>query len=455
MPPRRPPPPHPVLAYIPKPLRDLWSFIGFAIGQFYADNLNLAAGALTYTTLLALVPLLVITFAILSGFPAFDVARQRMENLFFEFLVPEAGADVASYLTQFSGNASNLTAVGVIGLAITAIMLLSTIEWTLNRVWRVERPRGLGVRLLIFWTILTFGPLLLGASFALTNSSLGKLAFWAQTGVSPSQQQPVWSQVVSGLVGVVVAILICTLLFKLVPARRVRFRDALIGGTISGVAFKLLSLSFNAFLTSGSTYQTIYGAVAVFPIFLLWIYASWTVVIYGAVVAACFPDWWKTRNAVPADDLTPGERLAVAMAILGTLLDQSKQGGPVTIDTLEDAAPIQARDDVLEKLHESNFVVATGNEDVYLARDLHVTTVAELTRALDLSLSTPSRHSGEGDTSRSRAFASIGHRTGRLPILLARVVEAETRILDQSIADVLEGVELSAPAVVTFDKEAR
>jgi membrane protein len=174
---------HPHPERKPRSLRNLMSFIIYAARRFLADGMMLSAGALTFSTLLALVPLMVIAFAILSGFATFDPARARMESLFFEIFVPEVGAGVGNYLSEFSSNAANLTALGIVALAVTAVMLLWTIEATLNQIWRIEKPRSMRTRVLIYWTVLTLGPLLLGASFVLTSSTFNTLSQWARDGV--------------------------------------------------------------------------------------------------------------------------------------------------------------------------------------------------------------------------------------------------------------------------------
>lgn len=435
---------NPLLRHVPGPVREFGSFVLFAIRRFFADNLSQAAAALTYTTLLALVPLLVITFAILSGFPAFDEARERMREIVFTFLVPEATTEATEYIRRFTSAASNLTAVGVVALAITSVMLLSTIEFTLNRVWRVERPRALGIRILTFWTILTMGPLLLGASFALTSNPLPALSTWLEGGGEILGE--VSRQSRPGLLWIADAALLSvvfTLIFKLVPARRVRVRDAAIGGLVAGVAFKILAWGFNSFLTSGSTYETIYGALAVFPIFLLWLYASWTVVLFGAVFAASFPDWWAARTASYAENLVPSERLAVAMAVLGTFYREAQEGGALSHDALEAAVPLQARNEVMEQLRETGYVVVTEADELFLARDLHRTTVADLAR--DLGISLIDRPGERPDGEKVQIPDSLFTGTGTLAPLLRRVAEAETAILGEPVAKVLTSREEDLP----------
>mgnify|MGYP001252216651 CR=1 FL=1 len=148
---------------------DIGNYVYYAVRRFYADQGAQSAGALTYTSLLAMVPLLAIAFAIFSAFPAFEAIQDRFEAMLFENLVPEVGYEVRSYIADFTENTTNLTAVGVVALGVSAVLLLAMIEATFNRIWRVQRSRPVVSRLLIFWTMLTLGPLLLAASFSLTS----------------------------------------------------------------------------------------------------------------------------------------------------------------------------------------------------------------------------------------------------------------------------------------------
>lgn len=218
---------------------DIGSFLYYTMRRFVSDGLGQAAGALTYSTLLALVPLLVIAFAVLSGFPAFDPVKIRMQEMFFGILVPEVGSDVRTYISDFTSNASDLTVAGIIALPVTAVLLLSTIEATLNQVWRVSRPRPLVVRLLTFWAVLTMGPLLIGASFTLTTDMMRPLQDWARdAGYIPAVQlRADWPRKVLALVNTTI---VFTLLYCVVPAVQVRIRNAVIGGAFAAVAFQVL-----------------------------------------------------------------------------------------------------------------------------------------------------------------------------------------------------------------------
>lgn len=414
---------------------NLTSFTVYAARRFIADNMTLSAGALTFSTLLALVPLMVIAFAVLSGFATFDPARDRMETLFFEIFVPEVGAEVGNYLTEFSGNATNLTAFGIVALAVTAVMLLWTIEATLNQIWRVEKPRSTRVRVLIYWTVLTLGPLLLGASFVLTSGTFATVAQWAREGVGVEQTERTLPTL-GMLYALLTQFLTFTLLFKIVPARQVRLRDAAVGGLIAGVGVQILRWGFDSFLTRGSTYETIYGAVAILPIFLFWLYLSWIVVILGAVFAASLPDWWKTHDVEFDRKLSQPQRLLAAVAVLSVLARRARQGETASLKDLQDTAPLDLRDELFERLLEMGYIVVTEDDRLSLLRDLHMTSIADLAWDLKLSLGARMPIVVEADPSAVQRH-DVSQTRGVLPKLLQDLHEAEAGILSPSLHDLI------------------
>jgi len=426
---------HRLLDLVPRFLVDSVSFIIYSARRFIADGMALAAGALTFSTLLALVPLMVIAFAILSGFATFDPARARMEALFFEIFVPDVGAEIGNYLTEFSRNAANLTAFGIVALAVTAVMLLWTIEATLNDIWRVDKPRSMGVRVLIYWTVLTLGPLLLGASFILTSGTFTTLTQWAREGVGLERTE----QALPTL-GVFFALatqsLALMLLFKVVPARPVRLRDAAVGGLIGGAGVQVLRWGFDAFLARGSTYETVYGAVAILPIFLFWLYLSWIVVILGAVIAASLPEWWKTRNAIPNQTYAPPQKLKAAVAILSILARHARSGDTASHEQLQDAAPLDIRDELFQGLRTSGYIVITEDHRVGLMRDLHITSVGDLARHLGLSLGDCTHRGMEPESSSHRCAEGSPDSAVLIP-MLQELHDAEDAILARSLNDVI------------------
>jgi membrane protein len=414
---------------------DIANYVVYAVKRFYRDQGAQAAGALTYTTLLALVPLLAIAFAIFSAFPAFEAVQDRIEAVLFENLVPEVGNEVRGYITSFTRNTTNLTAVGVIALGVSAVLLLATIESTFNRIWRVERDRPIVVRLLIFWTMITLGPLLLGASFSLTTDVFASLRTLASEGAQlvPIDLEGDGLGLFDATVAALLQTVAFTVMFMVVPARSVRLRDALIGGAISGIVFEVLKWGFRAYLTSFPTYQTIYGAMAVIPIFLIWLYLSWTVVLVGAVFAASFPEWWRSRDPTVGMELSPAHRLEAAIALLVVIAGRARSGGVVDAEALADAVPLDARDSVVEALRTRSYVAATDQDGFTLARDLRHTTVADLAHDLDLTLGLDVRDSADAEVA-----AKLDTKLGPVPTMLRDLGDAERRIMGLSLAEVID-----------------
>ncbi|MBM86436.1 MAG: hypothetical protein CMM47_10500, partial [Rhodospirillaceae bacterium] len=323
----------------------------FALRRFVQDRGMHSASSLTYMTLLSLVPLLAIVFAIFAAFPAFEEIRVQLERAIIENLVPGADIQIRDYLNKFLKNTARLGTIGVVTLGLTALLLLANIEATLNRIWRVKRTRSLITRFLIYWSVLTMGPLLLGAGITLTTN----IASIAQDGLSVAglsarglldDKDGIGDEFLSMACQV-----ICFMfLFAIVPNCRVAWRDALIGGFVSGAGFQILKAGFTWYLANVFTYQTIYGAMAVFPIFLIWLYFSWWVILLGAVFAASFPDWWMVRGPPPGTLPSPASTLAVGIRLLGILRDASSRSGALSAEQIAERTAVRNIDQILRAL---------------------------------------------------------------------------------------------------------
>lgn len=411
-------------------LREVAEYAGFALLRFYRGGGMQSAAALTYTTLLALVPLLAIGFAIFSAFPAFESARAAIEGLIFENLVPELAGPVRTHLNSFMRRASDLGAAGTIGLAVSAILLLATIESTFNQIWRVERQRPFLIRVLTFWAVLTLGPILAGLTISSTSDVFTSLRqTWTEAGLD-AESLDLGGGLRDHVVAVVLQGVGFTLLFMMVPNRSVAWRDALIGGALSGAAFEGLKQGFGWYLSAFPTYQTIYGAMAAIPIFLIWVYASWTVILLGAVFAASFPDWWRSRNLETEQELGSARILSVALSILAVLWRQSKESGPVKEAALEDVAHAEAVSQVLDRLQTAGFVARTENERFLLARDPASASVYELYLGLGCASAPVDASNGEVEP----AIAG----------LLETLSKAERKALEQPIAQLLQDLDTGA-----------
>lgn len=237
------------------------------------------ASALSFATLLALVPLVTVVFSALSMFPVFEAWALMLEEFVYQNFVPAAGEVIREHLQRFTEHTGKLTVIGLAFLVLSALLLLSTIEETFNEIWHVESGRGLTQRVLAYWAVLTLGPLLIGVSLSIT-SYLVSLTFVSE--------QNMFAQAHSYLLSVspfVLEVIAFIILYVVVPNCDVRFRDALTGGIVAALLFELSKRGFAWFVLNFSSYQIIYGALATIPIFLIWIYISWSVVLMGAAVA--------------------------------------------------------------------------------------------------------------------------------------------------------------------------
>lgn len=258
------------------PIRWLRLFARRFLHTVYRADCLMVAAALTYTTLLALVPLLTITVLVFHNFPAFEKVGESLEEFLSANLLPEAVSRLVTlYSREFIANSTRLSMIGTVMLIVTALILLSTIESAFNRIWRVRRARTLGARLVTYWFVLTAGPLLFGIGVYLTTQLAKE------------------SLKLTGHVGLATPLVSFFLiwgffwaLYQLVPHRPVRSRDALLAAFITTGAFLFLQRGFAIFIARFATYDLVYGAFAALPIFLVWIYLLWTIILLGAALAA-------------------------------------------------------------------------------------------------------------------------------------------------------------------------
>jgi membrane protein len=277
--------------------------------RFREDRLGLTASSLTFTTTIALVPLVTVTLALFTAFPIFGKVQGAVQAWLVQSLVPDAiSRQVLGYLTQFAGKASRLGAAGLAALFISAIALVLTIDRTLNGIWRVRRPRKLGQRVLIYWAVMTLGPLLFGLSLSVTSYAL-----YASRGLVSGVPGAV--QFVLDLLEFVVLAAGLACLYRFVPNVPVRMAHAVAGGVFAALGFELAKRLLAWYLGLMPTFSAIYGAFATVPILLVWIYLAWLVVLLGAVFAAHLPSLLSPVHRQP----TQGWSFQLALEVLQQL----------------------------------------------------------------------------------------------------------------------------------------
>ncbi len=279
-----------MMHFIAQTLRQLGRFLVHVARRLDQDSCLQIASSLTFTTLLALVPLVTIALTLMSAFPVFSGLGEQIQTFLLANILPDAaGKVVAAYIEQFTGQAGRLTALGTAALAVTALMMMFTIEGTFNSIWRVSRARPLTQRILVYCATLTFGPVLIGASLSITS-------YLISTSLGVARQAPLAGTLIIRLAPFVLTCAAFTFLYYVVPNRTVRLRHALLGGFIAALAFEIMKRGFALYIAKFPTYTLVYGAFAAIPIFLLWIYFSWVVIVVGALITALAPDFAVLRD---------------------------------------------------------------------------------------------------------------------------------------------------------------
>jgi membrane protein len=335
--------------------------------RFYDERGAQSAGSLSFTTLLSIVPLFTVALALSTAFPVFDDAMTTLQLFLFENFLPDADGleTISDQLLSLSEQAGRLTAIGLLFLLVTSVMLMLTIDETLNRTFRVRRRRPLAQKLIMYWSVLTLWPVLIGTSLSLTPFLFGA------------------SSSVLRLVPFVFTWAALTLLYLVVPYRHVELRHAACGALLAGIAFEIAKRAFAVYLSKFPTYTLIYGAFATLPIFLVWIYVSWLVVLAGAIFSAMLPGY---RVITSERNRAPGRELSEALDILGVLARAQDAGHVLPLTRIARQAEVMPErcEQVLERCAELGWVAKTEKDGWVLARDADTIRVADVYRAFVL-----------------------------------------------------------------------
>jgi len=352
-------------------LNRLAAFWHYFWRRFDESHCTHSAAALSYTTLLALVPLLALSLAVFTAFPAFHEVSDKLMNAAFELLVPAARETIQQYVYTFAEKAKKLTGPGVLFLIVTALMLMVTIERALNEIWCAPPYRTLHRRLMVYWSVLTLGPLLVGAGIVLTSRIVATAHLEEQPGPELLKLLPFLLEGVA-----------FTLLFLVVPNARVKVRLAVAGGFLSAALFEAAKAGFAAYITHFPTYEAIYGALAAVPIFLVWLYLSWMVTLLGAQFTFCLHTF---RYGDPAQAAPlPEHDLDLAYQVLRQIWRGQRQGSGSDESELIRSLPHidpATLDRVLHRLRRHRWVARDEEGYWLLRRDPHLHSLLDLYRS--------------------------------------------------------------------------
>lgn len=294
-----------------------------------ADDVRLAqvAGGLTFTTVLSIVPLLAVALSLFTAFPLFADFRASLEKDLLRGLLPAQYAPtILGYLNQFASKAGRLTTFGLVFLVCTALAMILTVDRVFNDIWQVRTRRPLVQRVLLYWSLLTLGPIVLGASLSAMSTVMSMSAGWTARLPDIVLTLLTYTPFVLGVTAVAA-------MYVVVPNRKVLWRDAWIGAGVAAVLGELMRDGFAWYIKTG-TVAGIYGAFAVFPLFLLWIYLSWGVILFGAAIAATLP---MLRAVRFADETRAGNAFVTAVALLRVLFAARARGendGRIALEAL-------------------------------------------------------------------------------------------------------------------------
>ena len=347
----------------------------YLLNRLVEDRLNASAAALTFVTLFALVPLLTVTLSIASALPAADNIEDKLSEFLLQFLLPESSTQVVEYLSTFISQARSLTAFGVIILLVSAILMLRNVEKALNDIWRNRANRKPLASFLLYWAVLSLGPAAIGFGLGIRAYLFAATNDWGGVDLYGL------GSVLISLLPFVISAMGLTFLYVVVPNCQVPLRHAMVGGVFAAVTFTVARMLFTAVMAQ-SSYTLVYGAFAAVPLFLLWIYVTWIIVLIGGVLAHSLSAYQTEEQA-----LTPtlmkaldilylfwrAQRKGLGIAELEVLSANDVLPGGIDADSWRRIRDILISEQLLKRLDRGHYL---------LSRDLHHFTLAELAELL-------------------------------------------------------------------------
>lgn len=338
-----------------------FQFVLFVIRRFEADRCREQAGSLTYTTLFAVVPMLTVFLVIISSIKALEPARQQLQQLIYSNFLPKTTIAFDKAFNAFTDKSSNLTIIGILFLFVTTVMMLTSIETVFNRIWRVRETRGGIVGFMRYWTIISLGPILLGSAFVI-SSAVASLTVLSDNFVG----YEVNGKFIFWCISFALTVLGFFILNWTIPNRRVPIKAALIAGVFSAIVFELLKNLFGYIMSNFTSYEIVYGAFAAVPIFLLWIFLSWNIVLLGVEISYALTAFYSGKEQ-------KRHPVIILLDLLELFYKKQLKGHAVSD---EEALSVLGREEIgrwpsyVEMLEQQKLIRRTDNDDYVLVRNL-------------------------------------------------------------------------------------
>ena len=334
--------------------------------QFVENETSLSASSLAYTTLLSLVPLMTVVVTIFAAFPQFGNVSDQIQDFIFSNFVPASGEVVQSYINGFVDKSRNLTLSMSLFVFVTSIMMMYTMEKALNRIWDSKPAGNIIKKIVMYWTVLTMGPLLVGGGLALTSYLFSYVGFAG------------FKAYLLKFLPVIASTFGFFLIYLIVPNRKVNWKSAIMGALVAAIMFEMAKRGFAWYVTTFPSYQRVYGALAAIPIFLFWVYLSWNIILLGGTIAATLEtSRWRSH----VQDYAKGQRFLVVIDILYRLWDASKDGQIVSIHQIFNSLENVPDNEIHEQfdwLESNNIIQCNQDGDYLLLHDLENITIYTL-----------------------------------------------------------------------------
>ncbi len=365
-----------------------WRLLRFVTRRFILNDGTYRSAALAFMSLLAIVPLMSVSFTVLSAFPVFKDASKPIQDFIFASFVPATGQLVQQYLEGFVQSAAKLSVIGLTFLFVTAVLLMFTIESAFNQIWCVRHRRSGVSAFLLYWATLTLIPVLLGCSLVISSYFLSLHIF------ASSPLQVLNNRSVLAIMPFILSWIFFTVIYVAIPNCKVMFRYAIQGGLFAAILFSLEKWAFSFYVGQFNTYELLYGAFATIPIFFLWIYYLWTIILLGAEVTHALSAHYDRRLEAKIDGFTH------AIRWLHHLWIAQRDGNAITSEELINADPYNYEvlpHKQLARLLEAKLIRPTSHGRYILARDLSTMTLLDVYHALPWQLPSSSRLDGYTD----------------------------------------------------------
>jgi membrane protein len=341
-------------------------FIKEVFRQFFVNETPLSASSLAYTTLLSLVPFMAVVVTVFSAFPMFENVSVQIQNFIFSNFVPTAGEVVQEYIIGFVEKSRNLKISMALAIFVTSILMMHTMEKALNRIWDAKPSGNLIKKVVMYWTVLTMGPILVGGGIALTSVLFNYEGF-NSIKIYVLKFLPIMASTIGFF-----------FIYLIVPNRKVSWKSAFIGAITAAILFEMAKRGFAWYVATFPSYQRVYGTLATIPIFLLWVYLSWNIILLGGTIAATLEtSRWRYR----VQKYSGNHRFLVIVYILYKLWMASKKGNSVSLLQFFDDMDSVPDDEIFEQLdwlEENNLIQTNQDGDYFLLRDMDSISIGKL-----------------------------------------------------------------------------